>query len=162
MPRKRADRSNFGRKPGYFEKLKMGTAHDTYDPAKEGYGGEAEWASMFNVRMGFEEAQNFRRDSKSKYGTMNEFQLLAEFSGKTVNENSAWDEIRSAFRKASMNTHPDRVKEHGKGNFVNSETGEACDQSDSKAITQAEFEFKHVSAAFAMLEDVYRSQGRIN
>ena len=158
MPR----RKTYGRKPGYFEKLAMGTAHATYNPDVEGYGGEAEWQSMFNVRMGFEEAQNFRRDSKSKYGTMNEFQLLAEFSGKPVNENSVWGDIRSAFRTASMNTHPDRIINHGKGNFVNSETGEACDQSDSKAITQAEFEFKHVSAAFAMLEDIYRSKGRMN
>jgi hypothetical protein len=158
---RRKSTSNFARKPGYFEKLKMGTAHETYDVEKEGFGSEAQWQSMFNVRMGFEEAQNFRRSSKSRYGKMNEYQLLAEFSGKTVNESSVWEEIRSAFRKASMNTHPDRINEHGKGNFVNSETGEACDKSDSKAITQAEFEFKHVSAAFAMLEDIYRSEGRL-
>ena len=53
-------------------------------------------------------------------------------------------EIKKAFRKASMNTHPDRVSQHG------------------KTVEVAEEEFKCASAAFAMLEDIYRSKGRMN
>ncbi len=140
--RRRADRSNFGRKPGYFEKLKDGTAHDTYDPSKEGYGGEAEWASMFNVRMGFEEARQYKASSKRKWGS--DWSVLAELAGIHIDENSVWSDIKKAFRKASMNTHPDRVSQHG------------------KTVEVAEEEFKCASAAFAMLEDIYRSKGRMN
>jgi hypothetical protein len=136
-----ADKSNFGRKPGYFEKLKMGTAHDTYDVEKEGLGSEAEWQSTFNVRMGFEEAQNVRKNSKRN---QTDWQVLAEFAGIHVDENSMWSEIKSAFRKASMNTHPDRAVQRG----------------DDAAV--AEENFKEVQAAFTMLEDIYRSKGRMD
>ncbi len=135
-------KSSFGSKPGYFEKLKMGTAHETYDPAKEGYGSEVEWCSIFNVRMGFEEAKNYKAASKRKWGS--DWTVLSEIAGVEVTENSPWSEIKSAFRKASMNSHPDRVTQHG------------------KSPEAAEEEFKCASAAFAMLEDIYRSKGRMN
>ena len=138
---RRKDNSNFGRKPGYFEKLAMGTAHDTYDPAKEGYGSDAEWQSLFNVRMGFEEARNYKAASKRKWGS--DWTVLSEIAGVHIDENSVWSEIKSAFRKASMNSHPDRVTQHGKDPAV------------------AEEEFKCASAAFAMLEDIYTVQGRL-
>src|SRR5208337_5655950 len=100
MARQRKPASPFGRKPGYFEKLAMGTAHDTYDPQAEGYGSEAEWCSTFNVRMGFEEASNVRRNSKRG---QTDWQVLSEVGGVHVDENSMWDEVKKAFRKASMN-----------------------------------------------------------
>lgn len=139
MPRKA---KNFGGKPGYFEKLAMGTAHETYDPAKEGYGSEAEWCSIFNVRMGFEEAKNYKAASKRKWGS--DWTVLGEIAGVEINEKSPWSDIKSAFRKASMNSHPDRVTQHG------------------KSVDVATEEFKCASAAFAMLEDIYRSKGRMN
>lgn len=137
MPRKR---SNFGGKPGYFEKLAMGTSHPTYDPKVEGYGSESEWQSIFNVVMGFEEASNVRKNSKRG---QTDWQVLAELSGIHVDESSVWTEIKSAFRKASMNFHPDRVKTTGVDPTV------------------AEENFKEITAAFVMLEDIYRSKGRI-
>jgi DnaJ-class molecular chaperone len=134
-------KSAFGGKPGYFEKLKMGTSHDTYNPEKEGYGSEAEWCSTFNVRMGFEEASEVRRNSKRG---QTDYQILAEFAGVHVDSSSMWSEIRSAFRKASMAQHPDRVTQTGL---------------DPKV---AEENFKEISAAFTMLEDVYRKEGRLD
>lgn len=164
---RRAAKSSFGRKPGYFEKLAMGTAHDTYDVEKEGLGSEAEWASTFNVRMGFEEAQGYKAASKRKWGS--DWTVLAEIAGlhklnavygstkcgdcglddndpchKYINENSLWDDIKKAFRKAAMNCHPDRVSQHG------------------KTVEAATAEFKDAQAAFAMLEDIYRSKGRMS
>lgn len=139
MPRRRAN-SGLGRKPGYFERLREGTSHDTYNPSVEGYGDAAEWASMFNVRMGFEEASNVRRNSKRG---QSDWQVLSEIGGVEVDKNSMWSEIKSAFRKAVMNCHPDRVSQHG------------------KTMGVAEEEFKEVSAAFTMLEDIYRSKGRL-
>lgn len=123
----------------YFSKLRAGTAHPTYKPDEEGYGDAREWASCFNVRMGFKEAQEVRRKSKFT----DEWKVLSEFGNFHVDESSVWDDIKKAFRKATMNTHPDRVTQHG------------------KPVDQAEEEFKEVAAAFTMLEDIYRSKGRI-
>jgi len=119
---------------------KMGFAqgYKQYNPAKQGYGTPALWRSLFNVRMSADVAYSVRQESK--YAT--EYEALSEIAGIHVDENSMWSEIKKAFRKASMNCHPDRVTQHGKGE------------------TQAEAEFKEVSAAMVMLEDVYRKQGR--
>ena|ERR1035437_1431980 len=138
----RKPKSPFGGKPGYFEKLKMGISHDTYNPEVEGYGSEAQWCSTFNVRMGFEEAQDVKSKSKRQWGS--DWTVISDVSGIHVDENSMWSEIKSAFREAAKRCHPDRVKQTGM---------------DPAA---AEQEMKEVNAAFTMLEDIYRSKNRLN
>jgi hypothetical protein len=134
-------KSTFGKKPGYFEKLKMGTSHPTYDPNVEGYGSVTEWVSTFNVRMGFEEAQAHWTGSKRNRKSY--WVALGEIAGVDLSENSMWSEIKSAFRKAAYNCHPDRVTSHGLSKEQATET------------------FKDASAAYAMLEDIYRVKGRL-
>lgn len=141
MRSRRKPVSPFASKPSYWEKVKMGTAHDTYDPSVEGYGSEADWCSIFNVRMGFAEAQDWKASSKRKWGS--DWTVLGDIAGVYIDENSMWSEVKNAFRKAAMNCHPDRVTQHG------------------KSVEVATAEFKDASAAFAMLEDIYRSQGRM-
>lgn len=119
-----------------------GNSYPTYDPRVEGYGSASEWASMFNVRMGFKEAQAHKASSSRKWGS--DWAVLGEIAGVHIDENSMWDEIKKAFRKAAMNCHPDRVTQHG------------------KSVDTATAEFKDASAAFAMLEDIYRSQNRLD
>jgi|SRR5271167_518842 len=143
MPRRSAPKSDFGRKPSYFEKLKMGTSHPTYNPAEEGYGNSSEWASTFNVRMGFKEAQNHKANGTKRKSWRTDWAVLSEIAGVDVNEKSMWNEIKTAFRKAAMNCHPDRVTSHGMSKEA------------------AEDTFKDASAAFAMLEDIYRVEGRL-
>jgi len=135
--------SSFGRKPGYFEKLSMGTAHETYNPDEEGYGSASEWASIFNVRMGFKEAQEHKAHGTRRKSWGSDWAVLSEISGVEVNENSMWNEIKTAFRKAAMNCHPDRTSVHG------------------LSKEEAEAKFNDASAAFAMLEDIYRMKGQL-
>lgn len=116
----------------------MGTAHPTYDPQTEGYGSVSEWAATFNVRMGFEDAKAHK--AKRKWGS--DWAVIGEIAGVHIDENSMWSEIKSAFRKAAYNCHPDRTHVHG------------------MPKEQAEETFKDVSAAFAMLEDIYTVRGR--
>jgi hypothetical protein len=138
MPRTKRAKSDFGaRKPTYWEKLRAGTSHDTYDPREEGYGDANEWAACFNVRMGFQEAQDWKRSRR--WGS--DWKVIADMAGVHIDENSMWEQIRSAFRKAARNCHPDFVSVHGK----------------DKAT--AEEQFKDISAAYTMLEDIYRSKG---
>jgi hypothetical protein len=139
MARRRT--ADFPKKPGYFEKLKMGTAHPTYDPNAEGYGSVSEWVSTFNVRMGFAEAQAHKAGSKRKWKS--DWAVLGEIAGVHLDENSMWNEIKSAFRKAAMNCHPDRVTQHG------------------LSKEEAEATFKDATAAYTMLEDIYNVQGRL-
>jgi len=127
----------------YFAKLKAGTAHPQYNPAEEGYGNPREWASTFNVRMGFKEAQEHRANGTKRKAWTSDWSVLSEIAGVPVTENSMWSEIKSAFRKAAYNCHPDRVTTHGM-------TKEA-----------AEEKFKDALAAYTMLEDVYRVRGRL-
>jgi len=58
-------------------------------------------------------------------------------AGAPLNEGSMWSEIKSAFRKAAMNCHPDRTAQHGKSRPV------------------AEEQFKRVNAAYALLAGKY-------
>jgi hypothetical protein len=139
MPRTRKPKSPFGGKPSYWTKLANGTSHDTYDPQVEGFGSEQEWQSIFNVRMGFEEAQAHK--AKRSWGS--DWTVLGDLAGVHIDENSMWSEVKAAFRKAAMNCHPDRTTQHG------------------KAVDVATAEFKDASAAFAMLEDIYRSKNRL-
>lgn len=118
-----------------------GSSYPKYDPQVEGYGNAAEWSSIFNVRMGFAEAKEWKSTSKRSWGS--DWKVLAEIAGVHIDESSMWDEVKKAFRKAAMNCHPDRVSQHG------------------KTVEAATAEFKDASAAFAMLEDIYRSKGRI-
>jgi hypothetical protein len=122
-------------KLGYFEKLKRGTAHKKYDPTVEGYGNEAEWCEQFNATMGFGEATSFRDDQRKK-GRMkrSELQIIGDLAGVTINQSSMWNDIKSAFRKATMNCHPDRTVAHG------------------KPVDQAQEEFKELTAAFTILK----------
>jgi hypothetical protein len=126
---------------GYFEKLRAGTAHEKYNPEVEGYGNAREWASTFNVRMGFDEAQDVKSKSKRSWGS--DWQVISDISGMPVNKDSMWEEVKKAFRKASMNCHPDRVKQTGMDPAVATET------------------FKEVTAAYVMLEDIYRVNRRL-
>jgi hypothetical protein len=140
MPRRKS--SPFAApKPSYWDKLKSGTSHETYDPHHEGYGSESEWQSIFNVRMGFAEAQDVKSKSRRSWGS--DWQVISDVSGVHVDENSMWSAVKTAFRKASMNCHPDRVAQTGMDPKVAEET------------------FKEVTAAFVMLEDIYRSKNRL-
>lgn len=109
-------------------------SHKQYDPAVEGLGNELEWQRAFNMAMGFEEAQEFRDSQrrKGKWGS-SEYSIIGELAGVDINENSMWSEIKTAFRKASMNCHPDRTSQHGIPHG------------------QAEEHFKEVSAAYAII-----------
>jgi DnaJ domain len=111
-----------------------------YSPETEGYGTPEQWRSAFHVRMGYEEAKEYQRTS-SRHG--NNWEVLSEIAGVVVTRSSVWTEIKTAFRRASMNCHPDRVTQHGKSEEVATE------------------EFKSASAAFAMLEHTYRTEGRL-
>lgn len=88
---------------------------------------------MFNMAMGFEEAQAFRAEQKKRGRWRDEYTILSELSGLRVTENSMWSEIKTAFRKACMNCHPDRMGQHGKSKTV------------------SEDEFKQVSAAYTLV-----------
>lgn len=118
-----------------------GKSYPKYDPREEGYGSASEWAAIFNVRMGFKEAKEWKANSKRSWGS--DWTVLGDIAGVHIDENSMWSEIKAAFRKAAMNCHPDRVTQHG------------------KTVEAATAEFKDASAAFAMLEDIYRSQNRL-
>lgn len=133
MPRRKSE-SGFGRKPGYFEKLKQGTSHPTYDPTTEGYGNSWEWDATFQVRMGFKEAQEY----KAGRGWSSDWVMLSKLSGDSLTENSTWQEIKKAFWKAAKANHPDT-------------------HPGDKA---AEDRFKDASAAYAMLENIYEMEGR--
>lgn len=141
MPRRSAAASP--RKNDYFQRLREGTSHPTYDPRAEGYGNPSEWASTFNVRMGFKEAQEHKAHGTKRKAWQSDWAVLGEIAGVHLDENSMWEQIKAAFRKAAMNCHPDRVHVHG------------------KPKEQAEAEFKDASAAYAMLEDIYRVDGRL-
>jgi DnaJ domain len=142
MPRRVKSDGSFGRKPTYWEKLKAGTSHPTYDPQVEGYGNPAEWASTFNVRMGFKDAQEYAAHGTRRKWTSN-WRVLSEIAGVDITENSMWGEIKSAFRKAAMNCHPDRAAATG------------------RSVEELTEEFKDALAAYKMLEDVYTMQGRL-
>ena len=119
-----------------------GNSYPQYDPAKEGYGSADEWSSMFNVRMGFEEARDVKSKSKRTWGT--DWTVVSDISGVHVDENSLWAEVKRAFYKASMNCHPDRAVQN------------------NMCVAVAEETFKDLTAAYVMLEDIYRSKGRLN
>lgn len=127
----------------YFQKLKEGTSHPKYDPREEGYGSPQEWASCFNVRMGFKDAQAHRANGTKRKSWTSDWSVLSEIAGVTVTENSMWSEIKSAFRKAAYNCHPDRSSVHGMDKATAEET------------------FKDALAAYTMLEDIYRVKGRL-
>jgi len=133
MPRRR---SSSGRKSTFDF---SGASYPKYNPAEEGYGSPSEWASMFNVRMGFKEAQAH----KAKRGWGNDWTVVGDAAGVHIDEKSIWAEVKSAFRAAATKCHPDRCTQHG---MTNQEATE---------------KFQDVSAAYAMLEDIYRSQNRL-
>ena len=63
--------------------------------------------------------------------------VMFEMAGVDLNEGAMRSEIKTAFRKATMNCHPDRTTQHG------------------KTTKQAEEEFKEVSAAYTILAHQY-------
>ena len=128
-------------KKSYWERVKDGTSHPTYDPAVEGYGSVTEWAATFNVRMGFEEAQTHKASGTKRKEWKSNWAVLGEIAGIHLDENSMWSEIKSAFKKAAYNCHPDRVSVHGLSN------------------EEATEKFKDANAAYAMLENVYVVRG---
>ena len=130
----RQRKSEFGRKPDYWTKLKQGTSHPTYNPDAEGYGNAWEWDAVFQVRMGFKEAQDY----KTGRGWRDDWAMLAKLSGVSINKDSAWQEIKKAFWTAAKAWHPDT----------------------HPGDKQAEDNFKDASAAYAMLENIYTMEGR--
>lgn len=108
-----------------------------YDVKKQGLGNARQWNQAFYARMGWEEAQRVRADAQGKGTWKSERLILAEASGTPLYQSSMWSEIKSAFRKACLNTHPDRTKEHG------------------IPEKEAEEKFKNVSAAYAILAKEY-------
>jgi hypothetical protein len=139
--RRKSRKSDFGSsKPGYFEKLKMGTSHPTYDVEKEGLGSQREWEAAFNVRMGFAEAQ---RHKGKKWGS--DWKKLGDLAGIHLDEKSMWSDVKKAFRKVAMANN---------FNFDRSNKTEA-------EIKAAEEGFMDAQASYAMLEDIYRTEGRL-
>ena len=145
-----ARRATAGRKPDYWERLRTGTAHSTYNPAAEGYGSPEEWQSVFNVRMGFEEARGVKAKSGRRWGS--DWEVINDVNGDAagdpgyVNEQSMWAAVKSAFKRAAMKCNY---------NFDAQNRAEAD-------IKRAEQDFMAVKAAYVMLEDIYRSQHRLN
>lgn len=125
-----------------------GASYKKYNPAAEGYGNELDWCRLFNMAMGFEEAQQFRAEQQKRGRWRDEYAAISEVSGISVDANSMWDEIKKAFRKACMNCHPDRMAQHGKSKIVDSYENA---QGITVTVTQAEDEFKHISAAYTLL-----------
>lgn len=121
---------------------KMGFAegYKQYNPAKQGYGTPAMWRSLFSVRMSSADAQAHKA---SRGGWVNDWTVVGDAAGVHIDENSMWSEVKKAFRAAAMKCHPDRCTQHGMTN------DEALEK------------FKDVSAAYAMLEDIYTSQNRL-
>jgi hypothetical protein len=108
-----------------------------YDVNKHGLGDARQWNQAFYARMGFEEAQRVR-DAAQKNGTWKpEHKILADAAGIFLDDKSMWSQIKTAFRKAAMNVHPDRI----------TETGMTFDDACEK--------FKEVSAAYAILAKKY-------
>ena len=122
-------------KPGYFEKLRTGTAHREYDPAVEGFGTPRQWRGEFYQRMGVDEAERIKNEAGSTWRP--ECKIIGDLAGVCLTDDSMWDEIKSAFLKAAMNCHPDRTAQHGKDKVV------------------AEEEFKQANAAYAILAHRY-------
>jgi hypothetical protein len=108
-----------------------------YNPDKEGYGNPRQWNAAFYARMGWEEAQKVRAEAQSNGTWKPEHQILSDESGVPLYTSSVWSEVKTAFRKACLNTHPDRTKEHG------------------IPEKEAEERFKKVSAAYAILAKQY-------
>jgi DnaJ-class molecular chaperone len=97
-----------------------------YNPQVDGYGSPDQWRKSMYERMGFEEAERVMNSAK---------RTPQEVLG--VPMSAMWNEIKSAFRKAAMNCHPDRTEIHGKSREV------------------AEEEFKQVNAAYTILMKQY-------
>lgn len=67
-----------------------------YDAEKLGYGNPDVWKSIFNQKMGYDEAEEIMSESE-----MNPYEVL----GITVD--ATLEEIKKAYRKKSKETHPD-------------------------------------------------------
>ena len=106
----------------------------SYDVETEGYGNPHEWRNAFSYRMGFDEAKRVRTEAQAQGRWRSEYQVIGDMADVILNESSMWGEIKSAFRKASMNCHPDRAEQIGKDPVV------------------AEEEFKKLNAAYTLLE----------
>jgi DnaJ-domain-containing protein 1 len=118
---------------------KMGFAegYKQYNPRKQGYGTPTQWQEALYERMGFEQAQRVKQDAQQRGTWRPEHRIIADAAGVVLGENSLWNEIKTAFRKAAMNTHPDRAT-------VN-----------NLSKQEAEQKFQEVQAAYAILERRY-------
>jgi len=95
--------------------------YKTYSPEKEGYGSPSDWVENFRSRMGLNEA-------KEVLGDNDPFNILGLPKG------ASWGEIKSAYRKLAMQTHPDR----------------------NPGDEEAAIKFKKVQAAYEILEARYK------
>jgi hypothetical protein len=109
-------------------------ARKRYNPDVEGYGNSSEWQSAFYERMGWEEARRVKEEAQARGTWRSEYRIIGDLAGMSIGENSVWNEIKLAFRKASLNCHPDRM-------VVNNMTQE-----------EAQEQFKQLSAAYTILE----------
>lgn len=77
-------------------------ARPRYNPGVEGYGSERQWVGNFYERMGWREAQRVIEAQERSPR-----QILGVGLGAT------WSQIRSAYRAAALNFHPDRAAQNG-------------------------------------------------
>lgn len=96
----------------------IAAARKRYNPAVEGYGSPDEWMGSFRERMGVGEAKEVLK-GKGPRGVLG------------VAANATWEEIKKAFRKLALETHPDRAPEAEKA--------------------AAAIRFKEVMAAYSLL-----------
>ena len=94
-----------------------------YHPQAEGYGHVREWRGSFYQRMGWEEA---RRVIERQERTPRQILRVAPAA--------TWAEIKTAYRRAALDSHPDRAALNG------------------MTVEAATLAFQEIGAAFEVLE----------